>query len=147
MIAGGLGVLAGSAFSIRFDFGAGSSGSDFFLGEGDLSASEVFLLAGVAVALAFGFGVTSSSSSPDFLPGDFDAFGFGVGDASSSSSPAGVFFAFGVFVGSGVSVGFAFLLGFGVGVGRLGVDERAESRRECEARAEKNAESDHGRRA
>lgn len=117
VIAAGLGVLAGSAFSIRFDFGVGSSGSDFFLGEGDLSASEVFLLAGVAVALAFGFGVTSSSSSPDFLPCDFDAFGFGVGDAFSSSSPPGVFFAFGVFVGSGVSLGLAFALGFGVGVG------------------------------
>jgi hypothetical protein len=121
-VAEGLGVLTGSAFSIRFGFGVSFSESAFFFGEGDFSSSALglffvaglFVGSGVSVAFAFGFGATSSSSSPVFLPGDF-AFGFGVGDSSSSSSE--LFFGRGVFVGSGVSVGFVFAFGFGVGVG------------------------------
>ena len=121
-VAEGLGVLAGSAFSIRFGLGVSFSDSAFFFGEGDFSGSAlglflvagVFVGSGVSVLFAFGFGVTFSSSSPVFLPGDF-VFGFGVGDSSSSSSE--LFFGRGVFVGSGVSVGFAFAFGFGVGVG------------------------------
>ena len=119
-VAEGLGVLAGSAFSIRFGLGVSFSDSAFFLGEGDFSGSAlglflvagVFVGSGVSVLFAFGFGVTFSSSSPVFLLGDF-VFGFGVGDSSSSE----LFFGRGVFVGSGVSVGFAFAFGFGVGVG------------------------------
>jgi hypothetical protein len=113
-VADGLGVLAGSAFSIRFAFGVSFSGSVFFFEVGVLSGSDfgLFWLEGVSLVFAFGFGVTSSSWSLLFLADDF-AFGLGVGD-SSSSSPEGVFFGRGVFVGSGVSVGFAF--GFGVGV-------------------------------
>ena len=121
----GPGVLAGSAFSIRFGFGVASSESLFFFGEGDFSASGFglffapgfFVASGVSLALAFGFGVTSSSSPALFLLGDF-AFAFGVGDSSSSfSSAAGLFFGRGDFVGSGVSVGFAFAFALGVGVG------------------------------
>jgi hypothetical protein len=120
-VAEGLGVLTGSAFSIRFGFGVSFSEPAFFFGEGDFSGSAlglffvagVFVGSGVSVAFAFGFGAASSSSSPVFLPGDF-AFGFGVGDSSSSSE---LFFGRGVFVGSGVSLGFVFALGFGVGVG------------------------------
>jgi hypothetical protein len=108
VVADGLGVFAGSAFSVRFSFG-----------EGDFSSSAFFFFAGVGVAdpFAFGFGVISSSSSPDFLPGDFVVFDFGAGVASSSSSPAGVFFVFGFGVGVGVAFFFDFALrfaGFGV---------------------------------
>ena len=111
VVADGLGVFTDSAFSVRFSFGVG-----------DFSVSVFFFFAGGAVSLAFGFGVTSSSSSPDFLPGVFDAFGFGVGDSSSSSSPAGVFFgfAFGFAVGVGVAFFFDFdfrFAGFGFAVG------------------------------
>lgn len=116
-VAEGLGVFAGSAFSIRFGFGLASSDSDFSFGDG------LFLLAGVSVALAFGFGVGSSSSSVDFFAGDF--FCFGVGDSWSSSSRAGVFFDFGLGVGVGVAFFFVFdfrLAGFGVGLG-VGVSE------------------------
>ena len=107
VLAAGLGVFAGSVF---------------FFGVGDCSASVfgLFFFAGVSLALAFGIGVTSSSSSPDFLPGDFDAFGFGVGDVSSSS--AGVFFGFGFGFAVGVGVAFFFVFdfrfaGFGLAVG------------------------------
>lgn len=142
-VAEGLEVLAASAFSIRFGLGVSFSGSVFFFGVGDLSASALglFLLAGVSLALAFGLGVTSSSSSlsPDFLPGDFDAFGFGVGDVSSSS--AGVFFGFGFGVGVGVAfffvfffvfdfrfAGFGFAIGSGVSDGVGEVTARISSR-------------------
>ena len=103
--------MAGSAFSVRFSFGAG-----------DFSASELFFFSGAAVAFAFDFGVTSSSSSPLFFVDDFVVFGFGVGDSSSSSSPVGVFFAFAFGFGVGVGVAFFFdfdfrFAGFGVAVG------------------------------
>jgi hypothetical protein len=111
-VADGLGVFAGSAFSVRFGFGVASSDSVFFFGD------ALFLLAGVSVALALGFGVASSSSSAVFFAGDF--FGFGVGESSSSPSLAGVFFDFGFGVGVGVAFFFVFdfrLAGFGVGFG------------------------------
>ena len=122
VLAAGLGVFAGSVF---------------FFGVGDLSGSAfgLFLLAGVSLALLLGFGVTSSSSSPDFLPGDFVAFGFGVGDVSSSS--AGVFFGFGFGVGVGVAfffffdfrfAGFGFAVGSGVSDGVGEVTARISSR-------------------
>ena len=97
VVAAGLGVFTGSAFSIRFSFGVA-----------DFSGSEFCFFAGVAVAFVFGFGVTSSSSSPLFLPGDFVDFAFGVGVG------VGVAFffdfdfrfaGFGFAVGSGVSDG------------------------------------------
>jgi hypothetical protein len=122
----GVGVLTGSARSVRLGFGVASSGSVFFfgvsfsdavffLGVEDLSASvfELFLVAGTSPLFAFGLGVTSSSSSSAFFADDF-VLGFGLGDASSSSSPDGVFLGRGVFVRSGLSVAFGF--GFGVGV-------------------------------
>ena len=114
-VAEGLGDFPGSGLSVRFGFSFSDSG--FFVEVGDFSDSGfgLFLLAGVSPAFAFGFGVTSSSSLPLFLGDDF-ALGFGVGD-SSSASPAGIFFARGVFVGSGVSVGFVFAFVFGAGVG------------------------------
>jgi hypothetical protein len=106
----GLGVFAGSAFSVRFGFGVASSDSIFFFGD------ALFLLAGVSLAL--GFGVASSSSPADFFAGDF--FGFGVGESSSSPSLGGVFFDFGFGVDVGVAFFFVFdfrLAGFGVGFG------------------------------
>ena len=129
VVAGGVGVFTGSAFSIRFSFGVG-----------DFSASEFFFFAGVAVALVFVFGVTSSSSSPDFLPGVFDALGFGVGDSSSSSSPAGVFFAFAFGLGVGVGVAFFFdfdfrVAGFGVAVGSGVSDGLGEATARISSRA------------
>jgi hypothetical protein len=128
-----VGVFAGSAFSIRFGFGLASSDSGFFLAEG------LFLVPGVSVALAFGFGVDSSSSSPDFFPGDFVALGFGVGD-SSSSSEAGVFFAFGFGVGVGVGDAFFFdfdfrAAGFGFAVGSGVADGVGEATARISSRA------------
>ena len=111
VVAAGLGVFTGSAFSIRFSFGVA-----------DFSGSEFFFFAGVAVAFVFGVGVTSSFASPLFAPGDFVVFDFGVGDLSSSSLPVGVFFAVGFGVGVGVGVAFFFdfdfrFAGFGFAVG------------------------------
>jgi hypothetical protein len=120
VVGAGLGVFAGSAFSVRFAFGVGSSESDFFLGDGDLSASAFgfFLPAGVSLGFAFGLGV-ASSSSPAFFVGDLVALGFGVGDSSSSSSD-GVFFGFALGFGVGLAFFFVFaflLAGFGFAVG------------------------------
>lgn len=121
----GDGVLAGSAFSIRFGFGVGVGlffpFTFFFLGVGDSSASGLglFFAAGVlpgsgdsAFSVRFGFGVASSSSP---VPSLAD---FGLAVEDSSASGVGLLFARGVLVGSGVSVafGFAFALDFGVGL-------------------------------
>jgi hypothetical protein len=124
VVAAGLGVLTGSAFSLRFSFGVG-----------DFSGSGLLFFEGVAVPLAFGVGVTSSSSSADFLAVDF-ALGFGVA-VSSSSSSEGVFFAFGFGVGVGVAfffdfdfraAGFGFAVGSGVSEGVGEVTARISSR-------------------
>jgi hypothetical protein len=106
---GGLGVLAGSAFSVRFSFGAG-----------DFSSSVFFFFAGVGVAVpfAFGFGVSSSSSSAAFLPGDLVAFGFGLG--------VGVAFFFDFDLrGAGFGVALDFGVSAGVGDATARISSRA----------------------
>jgi hypothetical protein len=136
VVGAGVGLFAGSAFSIRGGLGVAVGDSPFFFGVGDLSGFGVGLfldlafldlgegdLPGAGVGLFFflpgvgvGSGVSSaavetSSSSPVFFG---EAFDLGAGD--SSASP-GLFVAFGVLVDSGVDVGVAFALAFGVGVG------------------------------
>lgn len=97
----GVGVLAGSAFSIRVGVAS-------------------FFTPGVFFGLAFGAGVSSDSGlffTPGFFVGSGDSvrFGFGVDSSSSLLAFFGFVLAFGVDDSSGSGVGLFFAFGLGVG--------------------------------